>query len=108
MGLAVKQLRRAVKQLGLAVKQLGSAALYPSSRNLDALTAGSRELLTLFISEKKKAIGMKIFLFEKIKNGTETDLHYTTTSIQSTIWYSRRLPSPGFRGSITCAIPKNK
>jgi hypothetical protein len=51
----------AVKQLGLAVKQLGPAALYPSSRNLGALTAGSRELLTLFISGKKKAIGTQIF-----------------------------------------------
>jgi hypothetical protein len=54
MGLAVKQLGLAVKPLGLAVKQLGPAAFYPSSRNLSALTAGSRELLTLFISEKKE------------------------------------------------------
>jgi hypothetical protein len=53
MGLAVKQLGLAVKQLGLAVKQLGPAALYPSSRNLGALAAGSRELLTLFISGKR-------------------------------------------------------
>jgi hypothetical protein len=61
MGLAVKQLGLAVKQLGLAVKQLGPAALSLSSRNLSALTAGSRELLTLFISVKQKAIRTQIF-----------------------------------------------
>ncbi len=72
LGLAVKPLGLAVKQLGLAVKQLGLAALHPSSRNLDALTAGSRELLTLFISGKQMAIRTQIFLAEKVKNGKET------------------------------------
>jgi hypothetical protein len=55
LGLAVKQLGLAAKRLGLAVKQLGPAAFSLSSRNLSALTAGSRELLTLFISEKKES-----------------------------------------------------
>jgi hypothetical protein len=55
MGLTVKQLWLAVKPLGLAVKQLGPAALSLSSRNLSALTAGSRELLTLFISGKQES-----------------------------------------------------
>jgi hypothetical protein len=54
MWLAAKQLGLAVKQLGLAVKQLRPAALSLSSRNLSALTAGSRELLTLFISGKQE------------------------------------------------------
>jgi hypothetical protein len=61
MGLAVKPLGLAVKQLGLTVKQLGPAALSLSSRNLSALTAGARELLTLFISVKQKAIRTQIF-----------------------------------------------
>jgi hypothetical protein len=77
LGLAVKPLGLAVKSLGLAVKQLWPATLYPSSRNLSALTAGSRELLTLFISGKQKAIRTQIF-FPSRKLKTEQKQTCTT------------------------------